>query len=532
MSNIASHDVVGLIGRICHVDQEAFGLDALKLIGQNMSRELGFKYVLIGRPQQANNQVIQTEVTVADGQLVDDVQYNLEGTPCAQVITGRRVCMHTRAVAQRFPDDILLQEMGVEAYAGAPLIDPRGILHGLVVVLDDKSIEGQSAQLEPVLEFIAARVALEYAIQVREQQRMAEFEQLHHRQRLEALGNLTGGIAHDFNNLMGAILGHAELLKIRQAGNDEVLGHVDPIIESVMRGRQITQQLTDFTKPMETQSVSTCAHEVIDELVHLTGPNMRGINVQMFNRASRSSVAIAGNALQQVLLNLLLNAKDAMAGQGNLTLTTEDDENCLLINVLDDGPGIDSLTIDRIFDPFFTTKGTQGTGLGLSSSFGIVQSVGGNITVESELGKGTDFCIRLPLCQEVRPTQSSDSNRPKGERILIVDDEAHFLSYLKQRLELAGYAVTACTSLRDAQRVCVPNRFDLLICDLSFPTGTSGFFIRNSVQRSPSMHIILITGNPSQPDAQAISSLPRCRLLQKPFEYNELSAIIAELIPL
>ncbi|MDG2128278.1 MAG: hypothetical protein P8K08_09820 [Fuerstiella sp.] len=104
MSNSASHDVVGLIGRICHVDQEAVGLDALKLIGQNMSRELGFKYVLIGRPQQANNQVIQTEVTVADGQLVDDVQYNLEGTPCAQVITGRRVCMHTRAVAQRFPD--------------------------------------------------------------------------------------------------------------------------------------------------------------------------------------------------------------------------------------------------------------------------------------------------------------------------------------------------------------------------------------------------------------------------------------------
>lgn len=401
MLNSAS-TIIETLNRICHVGQTVFGIENLKQMGARLSQELGYKYAFFGRPKSEGSTIIVTDVAFSNGEIVENFQYELAGTPCALVMSGKRVCIHAHSVAEQFPQDILLKKMNVEGYAGAPMIDPQGCLCGLVVILDDKEITDDLEYVRMILGFVATRAALEFSIQRHEDQRRLEIDQEFQRQKLESIGQITSGVAHDFNNLLSAILGHAEMMQSKLGPESALQKHLSPILQSVQRGRNITKQLTDYAKPMQSGSAVNDVHGIIDEVVALISSSLDGVLLSIDKKATACAVKIEGSQLQQILINLIVNARDAMNQHGEIRICTEsiegaDHKGILRLSVSDTGSGIDPEHLSKIFDPFFTTKGAAGTGLGLASSFGIVQSCDGSICVESELGQGTSFIIDFPL---------------------------------------------------------------------------------------------------------------------------------------
>jgi signal transduction histidine kinase len=280
-------------------------------------------------------------------------------------------------------------------------------------------------------------------------------EQLRQSQKMDAVGNLAGGIAHDFNNLLTAINGYAALLQ-DEPGNTRTNEFANAIGEAGERAAALTQQLLAFSRRQLLRPDVMSLNGVVVDMASLLGRLIGDrITIDLELDPDLQRTEADRGKLDQVLLNLVVNARDATADGGTVTISTRNEANLVVLEVSDTGVGMDQTTADRIFEPFFTTKDVgTGTGLGLSTVYGIVTQTGGTIDVQSAPGEGATFTVRLPVTLRDFQAIADDLELAPGgnERVLIVDDEQAICDVLAAALRSQGYDVTTATSAAEPGR--------------------------------------------------------------------------------
>jgi PAS domain S-box-containing protein len=377
--------------------------------------------------------------------------------------------------------------------------------------------------------------------------------QLRQAQKMEAIGQLAGGVAHDFNNLLTAILGYAKFAGDGLAPDDQRRRDVDEVIKAAQRAASLTRQLLAFSRKQVLRSTLVDLNQLVtgvcEMLRRLIGEH---IALDVVSAPDLARVLADAGQLEQVVINLAVNARDAMEQGGRLTLETANvhldataglpDQTVVpgwyvMLAVVDTGVGMDAQTKRHLFEPFFTTKERgKGTGLGLATVYGIVKQSDGYIWAESEPGGGSAFRVYLPrAARRVEldaPAVESDSTFKGSETVLLVEDEAGVRDLARRVLEDAGYRVLDAASGQDAQSIFVQNRgsIDLLVTDVQMP-GLSGpdLFLRVAVD-DPGLKVVYISGYATEAMARQFG-LDRSRpYLQKPFTANQLVSTVRSVL--
>ena len=377
-------------------------------------------------------------------------------------------------------------------------------------------------------------------LRVQMEERERAEEGLRQSQKMDAIGQLAGGVAHDFNNLLTAILGYSELLASRPAVESLAREEIGEIRTAAERAAALTRQLLAFSRKQVLEPVVLRVNDLVANLEKMLG-RVIGEDVDLVSRLDRSvgNVRVDPGQLEQVIVNLVVNARDAMPRGGKLTIETANadlDEayaqrhaairpgRYVMVAVSDTGTGMDEATAGRVFEPFFTTKETgKGTGLGLSTVYGIVKQSGGNIWVYSEPGKGTTFKVYLPRVEDVvteGAPRLADSSPARGtETILLVEDEEAVRTLSRRILEKHGYRVLEAGSGPAALEVlrAVTERVHMLLTDLVMPDMTGTELASRLKADHPEIRVLFMSGYTD--DAVVRSGLlePGRAFLQKPF---------------
>ncbi|MCX8280906.1 PAS domain S-box protein [Phyllobacterium sp. 0TCS1.6C] len=368
-------------------------------------------------------------------------------------------------------------------------------------------------------------------------------EALFQSQKMEAIGQLTGGVAHDFNNLLMAVLGSLELLRKRISADPRALDLLDNAVEAAQRGSSLTQRMLAFARrqdlDLQTVDLPGLVDNVADLLERSIGP---AITIDMRFPAQLPNVTADPNQLELALLNLAVNARDAMPNGGKIVISAREATvaggdpdmaagRYACLSISDEGEGMDKETLDRAIEPFYTTKGVgKGTGLGLPMVHGIMKQSGGQLVLRSEPQKGTTAELWLPVAQEqeitapVRAMEVQATPEKRALKVLAVDDDALVLMNTVAMLEELGHEVIEASSGRDALGLLEQNPdIDLVVTDQAMPRMTGTQLLGHIKERSPSLPVILVTGYSELP--KDFSKVP---LLSKPFMLSQLSKKLAE----
>src|SRR5579864_4453294 len=380
-------------------------------------------------------------------------------------------------------------------------------------------------------------------------------QQLRQSQKMEAIGRLAGGIAHDFNNLLMVISGYSEFLLERLGAEPHLRGPAQEIAGAADRASSLTRQLLAFSRKQmlapRIVNLNDVATENIKMLTRMIGED---IDLVMVPGANLWSVRADAGQIDQVIMNLAVNARDAMASGGKLTIETSNvtlDEDYarvhaplpagdyVMVAISDTGEGMDNETQSHIFEPFFTTKGTKGTGLGLSTVYGIVKQSGGYIWVHSELGRGTTFKIYLPRVastgQAVAHVAAPVEYRrvePGTETILLVEDEANLRYLARQYLEKQGYKVIEAADGAVAMQIAVAHEavIHLLLTDVIMP-GMNGRELAQRISEiRPNVKILYMSGYTENVIGHNGTLDVGVHLLQKPFNLRDLKGKVREVL--
>lgn len=367
-------------------------------------------------------------------------------------------------------------------------------------------------------------------------------EQLTQVQKMKAIGELAGGIAHDFNNLLMVIDGFGRRATANLSDKDVLQESLDQILQAGERGTALTRQLLVFSRRQAMEKAVVTVAEVIDGirgLVKHTLPEKYEIRFDIENPNAKFETD--PNEFVQALLNLIINARDAMTGGGRIVITSkcvddrEDYKRWVEFSIRDTGHGIDKATLTRIFEPFFTTKARdKGTGLGLAMVYGFVQSSGGRIDVKSKVGEGAEFILTFPRTDNpvVRANETDAADQyGMGETILVVEDSEPILALVKSQLEQLGYNVLTANNAFWALEIDedYTNAIDVLLTDIIMP-GMSGIELaRAMAETRPLMKTIFMSGYSDE--AKKTGQIPEGAVfLQKPVKLNHLATVLRGVI--
>ncbi len=376
-------------------------------------------------------------------------------------------------------------------------------------------------------------------------------EQLLQSQKMESIGLLAGGIAHDFNNILSAILGYSSYLKSVVYQDEKVYAHLDTIERSAVRAAELTSQLLAFARGGKYVVGPMNIHHLIEETVRLLrGSIDKSIAIETDLAASSPIIEGDGSQMQQVLMNLCVNARDAMPHGGTLKISTrrinkpdayllsrrsEHTSAYIRVAIADTGIGIDESIRGRIFEPFFTTKEKgKGTGLGLATAYGIIEHHGGFIGFQSKVGAGTAFFMYVPSAEGPVVVPAPEQERTSGgqETIFIVDDEDMIRSLVKDILAAKGYNVMAAPD--GASAVALYEKqwraIDLIILDMIMPGMGGRETMERLKQINPNVRAILSTGYSDDDRARDLMALGVKVFLQKPYRTEELSNAVRKVL--
>lgn len=396
----------------------------------------------------------------------------------------------------------------------APMRDPDGRVTGAMALLED----------------------------LRETRKLEE--QVRHSQKMEAIGRLAGGVAHDFNNLLSVMLGMTELLGMDGELGSESREHVEEIRRCAESARQITAQLLAFGRREVVQPRIQDLHETLrSDLQLLRRLIGDAVEIDIDLVEGPAWVRIDPAHFDQILLNLAINARDAMPEGGRLRVTTRrfsepdepDEPDLLELEIADSGTGIAADVLPHVFEPFFTTKPQgQGTGLGLATVYGIVRAAGGSIEVDSEPGHGARFRINFPLIEQDVPQttpQRSRASIPHGhERLLLVDDEPSVRRSTSKLLASLGYVVETAGSGEEALDLLGRLEVDLLLTDLAMPQMSGVELAARIRQRMPELPIVFMSGNLDSEQLRSEISEGQAVFLQKPVTLAALATCVRQML--
>ena len=443
------------------------------------------------------------------------------------------------------PPDLVLSDHRMAEFSGMPALeyvrqrDPDVPFIFVTGALDEETAVEcvKAGATDYVLKDRLARLgsAVTAAVELREARRALKQsqEQLLHTQRLDALGQLAGSVAHDYNNLMTAVIGYSELLA-ETMENDPRRADVEEISRAGQRATALTRQLLAFSRKQVIEMAPLQLADVIAGIERLLA-RLLGEQTTLHIRSADNLPLIRGDQgqLEQVVVNLVVNARDAMSRGGRIDielrapdLTAHHDRDgdigqpCVCLIVRDTGAGIPADVLPHIFEPFFTTKPRgRGTGLGLSTVYGIVRQCGGHIDVESVVGFGTMFALYFPVTHELprRPHESQSTVTLAGtERILVVEDDPGVLGYARRILASHGYHVFTATDADAAQEIAAAQPdLDLLLSDITLPDRSGPELARSVLRVQPRMKVLMMSGYTDQTvdDGESISAFPP---IQKP----------------
>jgi two-component system cell cycle sensor histidine kinase/response regulator CckA len=384
-----------------------------------------------------------------------------------------------------------------------------------------------------------------------EKMKRAEFEKaelqelLHQSQKMDAIGQLSGGIAHDFNNMLAAISGYAELIKLRFASDNETLEkYASGIYNAAQNAAELTSKLLTFARKGMLETLPVDLNILIKNVTNIfIHTEDKRIVFEVKSEAYNSMVMGDAAQLQNSLLNLVLNARDAMQEGGIVTISTQsiylddsfiNDHSCgveqgeyILMCVQDTGMGIDRATLSRVFEPFFTTKEQgKGTGLGLSMVFGTVKAHGGHVEIVSTVGVGTKVLVYLPVTHMSSPESDVDTVITKGSGfVLMIDDERAVRDVTTEMICDLGYQIKTCADGIEGIAYYKEHlqKISFVILDLMMPKMSGSDCLRELKRINPSVKVIIASGYAGKDDVRSLVESGTSTFLQKPFTRKKLS---------
>ncbi|NIZ62776.1 hybrid sensor histidine kinase/response regulator [Sedimentitalea sp. CY04] len=373
-------------------------------------------------------------------------------------------------------------------------------------------------------------------------------------QKMQAIGQLAGGVAHDFNNLLTAISGHCDLLLLRHDQGDQDYGDLIQIHENANRAAALVSQLLAFSRKQTLLPEVLDLRDTLSDLTHLLNRLVgEKVTLTLSHDPVMRSIRADKRQLEQVLMNLVVNARDAMPQGGEIRIETEvvsldrpiernrakvPAGDWVTVKVQDEGVGIDPDKIQKVFEPFYTTKRTgEGTGLGLSTAYGIVKQTGGYIFVDSTKGAGTEFVLYFPVHKAQTETSKSaapkvDTSAPKhGEGVvLLVEDEAPVRAFASRALRLRGYTVLEAESAEDALRTLEDPGLsvDVFVTDVVMPGMDGPSWVREALKTRPKTRVVFVSGYAEGAFGESEPNVPNSVFLPKPFSLNQLTETVHE----
>jgi signal transduction histidine kinase len=518
--------------------------------------ELGENLIKANSANEALQHLLRHEIAVV---LIDVVMPDLNGFELAAMIREhpryrRTAIIFVSAIQMSEPDLLRGYEAGAVDYLPVPVVPE--LLRAKVRVFADlyrktRQLEQLNAELERRVEERTAELAqtnaeLEQRVEERTREHELALAQVHEMQKLESLGQLTGGVAHDFNNLLMVILGNLQLLRKRLPDDPRLLRLVDGAMQGADRGATLTKRMLAFARRQELRpeavNVARLVSSMEEMLRRTLGPS---IEIATIYRPDLPPIRVDPNQLELALLNLALNARDAMPMGGRLAIggsyitAGEDlpkelaDGRYVCLTVSDTGAGMDDATLKRAAEPFFTTKGAgKGTGLGLSMVHGVAAQSGGAMRITSQPGDGTTVELWLPVAEsavvaDTSPPAALFGSAGRACRVLVVDDDPLVVASTAAMLEDVGHVVTeALSAARALDILRLGAKIDVVVTDHAMPGMTGAELARQIKQTWPDLPIILATGYAELPNGED-PGLPR---LSKPYMQAELTAQIANVI--
>jgi len=372
------------------------------------------------------------------------------------------------------------------------------------------------------------------------------YHQLLQAEKMAALGQTISGVAHELNNPLATILTWAERLAERKSVDESVRRGLETILSESERAARIVRNLLTFARKRQTTRAMVDINRVVRETLALRAYEQRMTNVAVLDAlaAGLPQVFADGHQVQQVLLNLIINAEQAMVsshGRGTLVVRSWHDaeQESVVLEINDDGPGIPDELQPKIFDPFFTTKEVgQGTGLGLTVAYAIVQEHGGRLRLESQKDKGSSFYVELPISGAklppalVRRTSFDSLEAVAGACVLVVEDEAQLASAVMDALRDVGYLVDHARDGEEALAKIGAQVFDAVICDLKMPRVDGKTFYRLLEAAAPRLtkRVVFVTGDVAGTEAETFLEETGCRWLAKPFRLGDLLRAVRDVL--
>ncbi len=428
----------------------------------------------------------------------------------------------------------LLTHCGLQSAAMFALDDHASLV---AVFTSDEPRQWPADEIDG-LESVATIIRIALDKQRIEIERRLLEEQVQQYQRLEAIGRLTSGIAHDFNNMLVPILGYA----------DSILGSPEPgdwteevteIRKAATSAASLTKQLLTFSKKQIADKRVLDIGAEIQDLRRMI-QRMLGENIDLVieDQAERSSILADQGQMQQVLVNLCVNARDAMPQGGEIRITTANDGDQIIVKVADNGAGMSEELQERIFDPFFSTKGDDGTGLGLSTVKGIVHQHDATLDLDSIEGQGTTFSIRFPLAEGAGARTDSDSvqqseasvttiDRTAHYQVLLLEDEPAVTTFVTMALAKLGCEVTTastCAGALEAYRTC--DSFDLIFTDARLPDGSGVDVLETIIADNPEQKALISSGYSDDAAMTAQAEALGVTFLHKPYALDQMLSTV------
>ncbi|WP_226621658.1 ATP-binding protein [Alloyangia pacifica] len=372
-------------------------------------------------------------------------------------------------------------------------------------------------------------------------------------QKMQAIGQLAGGVAHDFNNLLTAISGHCDLLLLRHDQGDADYADLQQINQNANRAAGLVGQLLAFSRKQTLSVERLDLRDTLSDLTHLLN-RLVGERVQLILRHDPVLPQIRGDRrqLEQVLMNLVVNARDAMAAGGEIVIETQrvvvqealsrdrarvEPGVYACVKVVDQGEGIPQDKLQKVFEPFFTTKRTgEGTGLGLSTVYGIVKQTGGFIFVDSVVGEGSCFTLLFPAYEEVAAAELPPAEperaaaAPEGGAVLLVEDEAPVRAFAARALRLRGFSVIEAETAEQALEVLedASLKVDVFVTDVVMPGMDGPSWVRRALELRPGTRVVFVSGYAEESLDKSRVAVPNSVFLPKPFSLSELTETVEQ----